>query len=380
METLTSEINAALQQGPSGVTDAVARLTAAMATGGILDPASDGFDARHLAAWGGLLGALRSAGRNEEAVRVALAHYDEMCRIQVDRQRRFHKGTATQQTAIVHFVRGDPGVAEWFFMLALVEDILSSGQPTGVPDSHACRDLRMQYGRLDPFFESLAATARDTKGQLPDTGHPQRWWFPEAVLVTLARARALTRATAARTPIPVNRSFLALMASRLDDGTPGDKGKALEHLASYLCLTLPGARLIPNAKAPDHEMDLVVVQAASGPSYLLDVLGRTFLVECKNYSDGVGVEKLNHFVAKMRFHRCSTGVLFAKEGITGGGTPELRAARLTQLRWYEQDGCAVIVVARADIERVASGEIGFAELLLGGYESVRFNLADEARS
>ncbi len=374
MKALLDEVNAALQQGPSGISQVITTLTTAMNPGGVIDPDSEGFDRRHLDSWGVAVAALRGAGRIQEATRVALAHYDRMCTLQVERARRFHKGTATQQTAIIHFIRGDTAVAEWFFRMAFVEDILSGDTASAFPESDACRELRVHYGKLDAFLGSLADAARATRER--ESGGsvgPCRWWFPEAVLVDQARARAVP-IVAAQGPIPVNRVFLGLLASRLDDGGANTKGQALEDLASYLCLTLPGARLIPNAEAPDHEMDLVVVQAASGSSYLLDALGRTFLVECKNYSKAVDVEKLNHFVSKMRFHRCPTGVLFAKNGITGGETNALSAARLTQLRWYEQDGCTVIVVSGEDIQRVVTGEVTFVELLLRGYESVRFNL------
>jgi len=89
----------------------------------------------------------------------------------------------------------------------------------------------------------------------------------------------------------------------------------------------------------------------------------------------VGADKINHFVAKLRFHRCSCGVLFAREGITGQSGSGLSAARLTQLRWHQQDGCTAIVVSEQDLQQLRAGDVTFSDMLLGGYESVRFSLS-----
>ena len=105
------------------------------------------------------------------------------------------------------------------------------------------------------------------------------------------------------------------------------------------------------------------------------VLGRHFLIECKNWNTCVGVRDLNHFVAKMRFHRCNCGVIFSKDGLSGAAdkTTGLRYARVTQLRWYQQDACVVIVITKHHLEELSSGSRNFAEVLLHGYESVRFS-------
>jgi len=107
-------------------------------------------------------------------------------------------------------------------------------------------------------------------------------------------------------------------------------------------------------------------------------LGRHFLIECKNLKDNVGVQDLNHFLAKMRFHGCKCGVIFSRNGLTGDKEKEtgLKYARLTQLRWYHQDGCIVVVITEAELREMAVNSLSFAELLLRGYESVKFSVPE----
>ena len=180
--------------------------------------------------------------------------------------------------------------------------------------------------------------------------------------------------------IQINRAFLKQLIADLDEAQ--DKGKALEFLASYLAIMLPGAAIEPNVKTFEqgitfeHEIDIVVTQYGALSTYLLEALGRHFLVECKNWNRPVGVRELNHFVAKMRFHRCKCGVIFSKKGLTGdqsiaSGGPQF--ARLTQLRWYHQDDCTVIVVDEQHLSQIADGSITFEQVLLSGYESVKFS-------
>lgn len=171
------------------------------------------------------------------------------------------------------------------------------------------------------------------------------------------------------------------MIERLSVGSNDEKKKSLEFLASYLATTLPGVRIKSNVKAFElgatfeHEIDLVVIQQGQVPTYLLEALGRHFLIECKNWDKPVGAQELNHFVAKMRFHRCNCGVIFSMEGLTGdhGRNEGLSYARVTQLRWYQQDSCFVIVITKKDLGDMVDGTRTFSEVLLRGYESVRFS-------
>jgi hypothetical protein len=208
------------------------------------------------------------------------------------------------------------------------------------------------------------------------------WHFPESTLVQLARNQKLKiPLPRGGTDIPINRPFLNQLIEKLPLGDDKQKKESLEFLASYLAVTLPGVRINANVKANaqgatfEHEIDLVVTQYGSTPTYLLEALGRHFLIECKNWDSRVGVRDLNHFVAKMRFHRCTCGVIFSREGLSGDADQAtgLRYARVTQLRWYQQDDCVVIVITKENLDELVAVGGSFSEVLLRGYESVRFS-------
>ena len=233
--------------------------------------------------------------------------------------KRYHKGAVVHNTGVCYFMRGDHARCVWFHACAFVEDIINLGDSTTIPETDARRNLRVHCNWKSDEFEVLAATARVVRNESPEFS-----WFPEATLVSLARGEKL------RIPQPksgngvaVNRFFLRKLIEKLPVGNNDEKKKSLEFLASYLAITLPGVHIKANVKAFEqgatfeHEIDLVVIQYGQVPTYLLEALGRHFLIECKNWDKPVGAPELNHFVAKMRFHRCNCGVIFSMKGLTG---------------------------------------------------------------
>jgi hypothetical protein len=263
--------------------------------------------------------------------------------------------------------------ALWFFTLAFIEDALTTGENT--PKNPATRALNAYFNLSDALLADIGNVAHEYLKSHPDCGR-----YPEAIIVELARNKGLPwYGTDSNTDLGVNSSFLRVLTRQLTKGTAAHKKKSLEFLASYLSLTLPNVRIIPNAQAFEHEMDLIVIQQTGRPTYLLEALGRSFLVECKNWRGKVGVEQINHFVAKMRFHGCQCGILFARNGLSGKANKNegVSFSRLTQLRWYQQDRCLVILVDAKSLLELESGlHPNFSALLLRGYESVRFSLPE----
>jgi hypothetical protein len=340
---------------------------------GLIDPAREEPQAD---AWGRLVGTLLSKGLPHQAKTVVLAWYDRVSELQAKDKHRYHKGTSAHNCGLCHLILGELPRAAWFFTLAFIEDVMTTKTAT-IPITPASQTLRFSFNRTDTEMSCIAAAAV----KVGSSRHPQLAHYPEATLVEVARAQELRVTWAQGTEIPINRSFLRILIKTLEHGKSDEKKKSLEFLASYLAITLPSVRIQPNAMAFEHEMDLIVTQHTSGHTYLLDALGRDFLVECKNWVKPVGVEQLNHFVAKMRFHRCKCGVIFSSHGLSGDRVQGrgLSNARLTQLRWYQQDECIVIVVTESDLKHLATGSSSFADLLLRGYESVKFGLSDRAQ-
>ncbi len=368
IEKLRDKLLAGLQINPLDVTQPIAQLRAATDIGLVLDPDSE---MALLGAWNPVLVSLFNARCVYQATEVGLAWYWRLCELEKIHGRRFHKGSPAQQTALCYLAQGRPHAAHWYFALAFVEDVRQQNTAAGspIPEAPASQALRLHFGRGVAYLQALADKARAQAQVL----------YPEAILVESARSREYVGMRSESTDeILLNPTFLNELIEGLDAGTAHDKGRALEFLASYLMMMLPGVRLIPNARTPDHEMDLVVVQDVPGSSYIVESLGRAFLVECKNWARTIGAEQLNHFASKMRFHRCSGGVIFARNGLSGdaAGGAALSYARLTQLRWYQQDTCAILVIDLAKIEALSAGHARLSEMLLSSYEAVRFSLTN----
>jgi len=97
-------------------------------------------------------------------------------------------------------------------------------------------------------------------------------------------------------------------------------------------------------------------------NWLLDRLG---------LEQGLVLERLAKLCRMLDSAKCSFGVLFSKEGITGERTTT-DAAR-EQVKVFQQRGMVVVVVSDADIRAVAEG-LNFITMLRRKYERVRLDL------
>lgn len=172
----------------------------------------------------------------------------------------------------------------------------------------------------------------------------------------------------------------ALAAAHTDTTS---QGNALEILAAYLLTHIVGCFPVRKSETPDFENDLVIRNLSRNVSPALDVLGRYFIVECKNRVANTGSHEIAYFASRVRYGRATYGVLFTREGITGsGGTKKTKGkrepneriedGRFMLHRAYHQDGTVIAVVTKADLERVATGEESILQLLLRKHDEVRF--------
>ena len=360
-----------LQANPVEIGPIMNKLRSHTIHGGLIDPARE---KDQFATWLEVVKVLWNNKQPYQTTEIASVWYETISALQQSNNERYHKGGVTHTLGGCHSACGNFARAVWFYTMAFIEDALSGRKPEINP-TDGTRALRVRFNRTDTHFQEIASMA-----QQASIDDPTLCRFPEAIAVSLARKQDLSLPPdAGGEGIPINRTFLAVLISRLEASSNNDeKKKTLEFLASYLAVMLPNVRIIPNARTPDYEMDLIVIQKTSLPTYLLEALGRAFLVECKNLNTTVSVEQLNHFVSKMRFHRCQCGVIFSREGLSGAGGTNRRLAyaRLTQLRWYQQEQCVVIVIALSHLKELVAGTLSFADVLLREYESIRFSVTD----
>jgi|ERR1035441_3215982 hypothetical protein len=372
-QQLREELFQELKKDPTSVAAVIEKLRQHTDEGLCVDPRNETLC---FETWLQVFALLHQNKLPHQAAEVVTAWYDRLNELQAKNGNRYHKGGVAHNAGVCFFTLGDNTRGVWFYACAFTEDILSSAN-NDIPQTLASQHLRVHYNWSQTDFEAIATAARALKA-----AGGSLWHFPETTLVQLARSQKLKiPLPRGGTDIPVNRPFLKQLIERLPAGDNNQKKESLEFLASYLAVTLPGVRINANVKANanaatfEHEIDLVVTQYGSTPTYLLEALGRHFLIECKNWDSRVGAQALNHFVAKMRFHRCKCGVIFSREGLSGDADQQtgLRFARVTQLRWYQQDDCVVIVITKQHLDELIAAGGSFSEALLHGYESVRFS-------
>ena len=179
---------------------------------------------------------------------------------------------------------------------------------------------------------------------------------------------------------PANAEVLRLYVDDLTTQHPNAKvqGDALENLAAYLVSLISGCFPVTKSETKDFENDLVVRNLSRVVSPALDLLGRYFLVECKNWKNRVGSHEVAYFANRVRYGRATFGLLFAREGITGEGTDDAdkikegEGAKFMLNRVFHQDGVVVAVVTRDDLERIQAGTETFLQVLLRKHDEVRF--------
>ena len=174
---------------------------------------------------------------------------------------------------------------------------------------------------------------------------------------------------------PLCQAYFSMLMESIDANaaTTKEKGDRLEDLASYLFLLIPS--LVPRRNLLDedlaYESDIVVRNLNASSNLVSDLLGRHFLVECKNWENPVGVKDIGYFLYRMRLTHSRFGVIFAKSGITGKETEERAAYSLIRKAFHE-DGNVCIVVNREDLKSFVNDGLSFWSIILERIERMRF--------
>ena len=144
--------------------------------------------------------------------------------------------------------------------------------------------------------------------------------------------------------------------------------------AEYLLSAMPGCRTYRRKRS--HSTDYDIVCSLDG--FDLDFrseLGRYFVCECKDWAEPADFSTFAKFARVLDSTKSRFGILFSREGITGGASTS--AASREQLKLFQDRGIVVVVVTRADINAVVDGH-NFITLLREKYERVRLDLMPDA--
>jgi Restriction endonuclease len=137
--------------------------------------------------------------------------------------------------------------------------------------------------------------------------------------------------------------------------TKAEKGKALEDLACYLFMQVPGVSL--GARNTMNAFDTEEIDVAfwnEQHSAGFKAFDPILLVECKNWSKPVGSEEVNWFLSKIEHRGERFGVLLAANGITGDAQDATRAHQVVALFLLKK--IRLVVITRAEVLKLASSE------------------------
>lgn len=168
------------------------------------------------------------------------------------------------------------------------------------------------------------------------------------------------------------RAILDYLEDVKDDLTV--KGRVLEDIAAYVVSLLPGFYASRNlrSQAGITEYDVVAHNYIPQSNLYSELLGRTFLIECKNWEKPVGVEQVGYFLHRMQLAHSDFGIMLCKSGITGNEDEE-RAARALIRYTFHETGKLCVVLAYEDLDELQQSENpSFWRLLLDKIEEFQY--------
>lgn len=149
-----------------------------------------------------------------------------------------------------------------------------------------------------------------------------------------------------------------------------DLGHYLEMLSAYLFFTIGKFEVSCRVKTLHSENDLRVRNLITDDP-ILELLGRYFLVECKNQDKNITSKIIKNFSTNVRYARCNTGILIIRKKITGESGKD--SAWYVIRTEYHKEGIVIIVLTMNDLKKIADEKVNLLEMLKMQYERIRFD-------
>lgn len=151
---------------------------------------------------------------------------------------------------------------------------------------------------------------------------------------------------------------------------------AWEKFAALLFTSVTGFEPILDVRPGDKSYQFdVVIRNVSAADFSIKWLGDYFALECKYYNtDPVGVDAINHFASKLRYHDFKCGIFFTKTPLSGWGAKAgEQHGKLVQTKIFNRLGLIIFDFSEKDIESILDGK-NLIEVLFDKYEQVRLDL------
>lgn len=281
---------------------------------------------------------------------------------------RLHKGGIYHNMGISILNSGQKEIALNYFFLGVVEDILSQADINKddfkkAPGYSNLRSLGF-FGNEEETIKAVRESiAKHRKSK-------ELLWITRPELIFLEVVTDAKNKIKVQHALNWDKDLFTLLLNQIDSSTKKLLGKCLELIAIYLFFTNQPFEVKRNVLTLHSENDLRVRSLIDNDP-ILELLGRYFLVECKNWTDPVDSKTIKTFISNVRFARCETGILISKNGITGSKRKD--NAWFVVRAEYHKDNVIIIVIDRADLELISEEKTNLLDLLKSKYEQIRFD-------
>lgn len=302
--------------------------------------------------------------RNFEALTIFLALYQYMLEGQEKLGERIHKGMPLLWVGECYALSNYAALRKRYLMLALCEDAIREGGTVSPGDTGVYFRLVWRLGMADAVLRKYAEECNRLATENPDEGK-----FPEWILQNIDQDWVTELPSPVEANVYVANTFYM---KRLLRKLGSSKGAALEQLAEYIMLCMPGCRTSRRKRSMSTDYDIVCSMEGFDVDFRSE-LGRYFVCECKDWNKPADFAAMAKFCRVLDSVKSKFGVLFSSNGISGVG--DSRYAEREQLKVFQDRGMVIVVIDKNDLRSVANGT-NFVNILRKKYERVRLDLAE----
>lgn len=316
------------------------------------------------------------------ATSILIEAWNKFSALQGAERIRIYRAGISMYLAKTYLSLHDKGAAFRWGLLTQADDLLGEHAAGGGAGKNL---LRSVLDMSEQALSEMGQIATQSLEQIKNT-YGNDWSIPCAYAEDVVTKFAFTKSEYAQLfattsnvfEFPLNRPYFGSLLNKVNSEalTAKEKGDRLEDLATYLFLLIPG--FIPRRNLLDEtlafETDIVIRNLNVNSNVVSDLLGRHFLIECKNWESPVGVKDVGYFLYRIRLTHAHFGIIFAKSGITGDEDQQKAAYSLIRKAFHE-DGSICIVFDNNSLSHLGNGELSLWSLMLELIERIRFGKA-----
>lgn len=305
-----------------------------------------------------------NTGRQQQAITIIKALYNQILQYQIQANKYVHKGMPLVWLYEFYRAINFKSIADKYMFLTCVEDAIRDKGNFNRKAGVYFR-LNFHFGMSDAAINKLG---KDLYGLY--LKHKKKIVHPEFYLQLYGDSWKNKIPSAEEYNYwDINRFYFDELLKKINDRT----GKKLESIAEYLFMNIPGATTIKRAKTPSTDYDLLCVFEGNYHDFRRE-LGNYIICECKNWKKPANFSTVAKFMRVLDSTKCQSGILFSKNGLSGTG--KNRHGEREIIKYFQDRGKVIIVISEADLNSIQKGE-NFIKLLKIRYEKIRFDLYEK---